>query len=93
MEPIYIPSKIDDPPQLIMWSIDELMPTMVGLLLGIMIDQQIICVTVGYLITRQYQKYKDSRPDGYLLHLLYQAGVINLKGRTNINAFITRFYP
>lgn len=35
MEPVSIPSYIDDPPHFLLWSADEMAPILLGLVIGI----------------------------------------------------------
>lgn len=93
MEPIKIPSRIDEPPHIMLWSLDEMAPMMLGLVAGIMMGQALICTLIGFFITKAYRKFRDNSPDGYLLHLLYHWGLFPLKGRSMINPFIKRMFP
>lgn len=36
MEPVSIPSYIDDPPHFLLWSADEMAPILLGLVIGIL---------------------------------------------------------
>ncbi len=91
--PIPIPARIDEPPHLMLWSLDELMPMIVGLLVGIIVEQKLICVFAGFLLTKAYIKFRDSTPDGYMLHLIYAYGFWPSKSKTMINPYIKRLFP
>jgi conjugal transfer pilus assembly protein TraL len=94
MKPVQIPRRIDDPPHILMWSADELIPMAVGLSFGMMIGKATICFLVGYMFTRYYRRYRDSHPDGYFLHLLFWVGIIKkMTAKTMKNPYIRRFYP
>lgn len=92
MKPIRIPPRIDEPPHILLWSVDELAPMLLGLSFGILIGQALICFLIGFCITSAYRKFRDNHPDGYLLHLLYYAGFLPLKGKM-INPYIKRLFP
>jgi conjugal transfer pilus assembly protein TraL len=42
---------------------------------------------------RLYGRYRKIRPDGFVLHALYWAGLLPLAGSTCPNPFIRRFLP
>jgi len=93
MDPVRLPTKIDEPHQFLLWSADEIIPLMVFLLFGVMLNQAIILTVLGLILTHYYKKYKNSRPDGFLLHALYWAGLIPSKNKTMVNPFKRRFLP
>jgi hypothetical protein len=46
-EPTKIPAHIDEPPYLLFWRIDEVLPIGVGLVAGILLAQLTICLGLG----------------------------------------------
>jgi len=88
-----IPRHIDDPPQLLLWSADELVPVLLGLVVGIVLDRLLICLGVGAGMVFVYRRFRDNRPDGYLLHLLYWSGLYPSRARGAANPFRRAFYP
>lgn len=93
MEQVRIPVRADDPPHLLLWSADEILPIVFGLGLGILVNQVLICVVVGIFITNQYKRFRDSHADGYLMHLVYAYGFGFSKSKTMINPFIHTLLP
>jgi len=93
MEPIILPRGIDDPPQVLLWSIDELLPFMAMLLLGALTRQLAGCALASLVVIKLFRRFRDSRPDGYLYHGLYWLGLIPLKGYSWINPYRRRFLP
>jgi len=93
LKPINIPSRIDDPPHLLLWSMDELAPMLIGLVVGIVLEEALIFTALGFVVTSFYRRFRDNNPDGYLLHMLYYAGFLPPKGRLMINPYIKRFQP
>lgn len=75
-EGVRIPRGLDSPPQLLLWQVDELSPVIAGMIIGIAIEQLIICIFIGFLMVKVYKKLRDGRPDGYPIHFLYWFGVI-----------------
>ena len=93
MQQIRIPVRIDDPPHLLLWSADELAPMLLGLTVGILIEHALACTVIGFLVTAAYRKFRDNRPDGSLLHVLYHAGFLPPKGKSMINPYVGRLFP
>lgn len=69
-----IPRFIDDPPPILAWRADDILPMGLGLMIGIVIEQIAICVVVGWISTRFYRRMRESTPDGWLRHKLYEIG-------------------
>lgn len=96
MDPIKIPTEIDTPHQILLWSTDEFVPFMAFLIIGNLIGQLIIFCIIGAVIGHFYKRYKNTRPDGYLDHCLYWygfRGVIKSEGKTLVNPFIKELNP
>ena len=74
MKPVHIPRHIDDPQQFLLWSADEIMPIVLGLLFGMMIGKALICTLIGFVVMHQYRKFRDNHSDGYLQHAAYEWG-------------------
>ena len=93
MEPVSIPSYIDDPSHFLLWSADEIAPLMLGLVIGILTGQALLLCLLGLAVTRLYRRFRDGHPDGYLLHTLYWAGLLPTKAQTIPNPFIRAYLP
>ncbi|MCK9172182.1 MAG: type IV conjugative transfer system protein TraL [Desulfuromonas thiophila] len=93
MDPLRLPTYVDEPHQFLLWSADEIIPLLTLFVLGVMFEQICIFTFVGFLLTSFYKKYKNSRPDGFLLHGLYWAGLLPARARCFVNPFIRRFFP
>ena len=59
MKETRIPTRADMPPYLLVWSSDECMPVLLGLGIGIMLNQVFICTTVGLVVAHFYRKFRD----------------------------------
>lgn len=70
METIDIPGLIDDPPHILLWNVEELVPVMVGLMCGMVVEQALIGTLLGFAVTQLYRRFRDNTPDGYLQHML-----------------------
>ena len=92
-QPVEIPRHVDDPPTLLLWRIDDLVPVVLMLVLGILADQLLVFLLLGIVLVRLYGRFRDSRADGYALHWAYWSGLLGLRGRTTPNPFIRRWLP
>lgn len=90
---IRIPARVDDPPHLIIWSMDELMPIVFGFLIGLFIDQKLIFTGVGWLVSKAYVRFRDTHPNGYILHMIYSWGFWPSRTKLLPNPYIQRFFP
>jgi conjugal transfer pilus assembly protein TraL len=91
MARVEMPAYIDDPVHILIWSADEAAPILIGLMLGVLIGQITLCVVTGILATKLYSKYRDARPDGYIMHLIYWYGFLPTKARSIPNPFARSF--
>lgn len=90
-EPVKIPTMIDQPETILLWEADEFVPVAVLFVLGFIVKQIILSIILGYVFTKVIRKYKDVRPDGFMLHWLYWIGISSEKGHTIRNSFIKTF--
>jgi len=73
------PETLDRPIQIIWWEVDELVPLISGLILYLITDDWLFLIA-GYFGTRFYSKYKSKLPDGFLIHLGYFLGLVDITG-------------
>ena len=93
MKPTEIPVRADDPLHVLLWSIDELIPMVAGLMIGMIIRQALLCFLVGMAVSSLYRRFRDSHADGYLEHLFYHYGFGFSRSKSMVNPFIKRFFP
>jgi conjugal transfer pilus assembly protein TraL len=94
MEPIKLPRYLDESQTLLpMISADELVPFAVFFAVGMVSNQLEFWFLVGVIATLAFRRFRDTKPDGFLLHWLYWHGVLPLKGSAAINPFIRRILP
>lgn len=93
MKPVTIPRRVDDPPHILLWSADEILPMMLGLVFGIFIKQALVCFLIGFAVTNLYKRFRDDHPDGVLLHMLYWVGLTKGRARSMKNPFVKIYYP
>ena len=88
-----LPRRIDDKPRMLFWTADEAVPFLVLTVVGMAINQLMLCILLGLAASWLFRKYRDRHPDGYLLHALYWYGVLPLRARCLINPFLRRILP
>lgn len=93
MKRIEIPRHADEPPHLLLWSVDEIGPILIGMVVGILLRQMAICLLLGLLMTKYYKRFRDNNPDGFFLHYLYWTGIPVSKSKQFVNPFIRNFLP
>jgi conjugal transfer pilus assembly protein TraL len=93
MRDLPYPKYLDDPPTLLLWRLDDLMPAVIALVIGILIGHPLVLTLAGFGAGYGYRRYRESRPDGFALHWLYWQGLMPLKARSTPNPFARRFAP
>jgi conjugal transfer pilus assembly protein TraL len=93
MEAVKIPRHADDPPHLLLWSMDEVVPIVAGITFGILVGKMLICMGIGVIFSQVYKRFRDNHTDGYLVHALYWLGVPVSPSKHFPNPFIRRFLP
>jgi conjugal transfer pilus assembly protein TraL len=89
-----MPRSLDDQLFVLFWSADELIPGMVVFVLGVVINQKLICLLAALVMTKLFRRLKEGNPDGFLLHLGYWFGLIaEPRAYSMPNAFIREFVP
>ena len=88
MEPIQQPVYLDEPLQILLWSIDEVVPIIGGLVIGMAISQAFICLLLGVAVTHFYRRFRDNHAASYLRHMVYRWGFYASDARTVVNPFI-----
>ena len=92
MKAVEIPQRVDEPPHVLLWSADELAPMLVGLMVGVLVGQLLLCCLLGLMVTKGYRRYRDNRPDGYLFHLLWRSGFWPCRARSWRNPYVRRYF-
>lgn len=93
MDTIDLPQHIDDPLPLLLWTTADLGPVYVALMLGLFLDQEVVCVSISLVLVHFYHRYRDNRPDGFLIHVAYWLGLLGGRGYSLINPYRRLFTP
>lgn len=86
-----MPRHVDDPKQILVVTIDELVPIALGIVVGIIIGKMLIPFVLGIAVAKVQRRYIDSMPDGFLYHWLYFSGLVTPKARSTPNALRRRW--
>jgi len=87
------PRYLDAPPQVLFWTLDQVVPFATMALIGMATKTLGLCLVIGGVFAWAFARFRDSKPDGFLPHIAYWYGVLPLKGRAAINPFQRRIYP
>lgn len=93
MSQVQLPQYVDDPPHVLLWRADELVPVLLLLIVGMIIGKPMIFVIVGLVISKIYGRFSDGTPDGYVLHQIYWMGFIPAKSKSIPNPYARRYLP
>lgn len=88
METVQIPHYIDNYVQLAFWEADEIGPVMFLVAIGMVTQTLTWCLLISYGVHKIYMHYKEQHLRGYLLHLLYRAGILPLNSRFSNGAIL-----
>ena len=93
MENITIPRYLDDPPSLLFWQIDEVLPAIVVMGIGFLMGHIFIAIILAYVSIKITSKLKENAQEGYAKHLFYWFGIIKPKNSTTIkNGYQREYY-
>lgn len=89
---IELPLHLDEPQTLFLWSIDELLPFSIMIVVGIITEWFVVSALIGIIGVYFFRRYKDNQPEGFLLHLAYWVGA-PMRGRCLIPSYLRRVLP
>lgn len=93
MKPVEIPRYIDDPVHFLLWTVDEVTPIALGLIVGMFVGSPLIFAGIGWGFSSLYKRFRESHADGYVLHFLYWNGFMPSKSKTAPNPYKRLFLP
>lgn len=85
-----IPRTIDDPLYFLIWRFDDAILPIFGVIVGILSDQMLLSVAVGVGLSYFYRRYREGRPEMFLMHALYGQGFWPNRGHAMVHPFIRR---
>ena len=91
MERLKIPRHIDDPPQVLFFSLDEFVLIFMFMVVGVLVDMLLPAMFIGIGVARLFKKFQEGMMPGLLYHLMWWIGIVSLKGRVP-TGFIREIY-
>ena len=88
-----MPKSIDDPAQVLLWSMDEFVMVAVLFGVGLTFRQLTASVIFIFIFLKVYRRFRDGRPNGFLQHIMYWYGFAGSETTSIRNPFIRRFLP
>jgi conjugal transfer pilus assembly protein TraL len=71
MEAKIFPKLVDEPPNILFWSADEIAPLFAGVALGMVLDAMLPCFGVAFVYTRIMRRYRNANLNGFVLHMIW----------------------
>ena len=93
MRVIDIPQTVDEPPYVLLWRMDDLVPVIIGMGMGFALGELILCTTASLCTTHFYRRWREGQPDGYVFHFLYWVGLFPVRSASAGNPFEREFSP
>lgn len=90
MDVVPIPRYVDAQMQVLFWELDEVVPVVALMGVGIMTDTLAYMFIVMVIVWKLFGRFKDNNLDGILMHLAYVNGLASLNKR--FPAGIERLY-
>ena len=81
MEWMKVPQHADDPPQLLIFTVDEFAILMMFMVVGEVFNMLLPGMMLGFAMSKLYRKMQEGMMPGMLLHLLWWIGLARLKGK------------
>lgn len=71
---------IDDPVSFFFWDLDEVIVFSTFMVMGFLTDTLTYLIIIGIILSFGLSKLKQSRSEGFFMHILYWFGFYRLKG-------------
>jgi conjugal transfer pilus assembly protein TraL len=89
MQRVQIPRHVDAPQRFLFWTVDQAIPFAVCVGIGIVMKMLLMAMIAGLVVVWQLNRYRDSRPDGYMRHLMWWNGLVKpTEGRKYVGGFV-----
>jgi len=90
-EALALPRHVDEPPIMLLWTSDEIGTFFFLFIMGFMVEQIFIAIICGYFAVKTMRRFKNTRPNGYMVHMMYWVGVSISEARTLPNPYERQF--
>jgi conjugal transfer pilus assembly protein TraL len=93
MESIPFPATVDEPPYLLLWRLDDIALPLFCLCIGMLLGSAAIFISIGVVGMLWYRRFREGRPEFYVLHALYWTGAYPARGLGFLNPYIRTLLP
>ena len=87
MAQMLLPRTIDEPPYFMIWRVDDAMVPFFGLTIGFLVGEVAVLFGLGVLFSFAYRKFREGRPEMWVVHAVYWQGLYPDRGHTLFNPF------
>lgn len=87
MADVELPRSIDEMPYVMVWRMDDFMPPIIGLIIGFLTGRPEIFAGLGFALSFFYRKFRQGRPENWVMHALYWWGLLPMRGHSLFNPF------
>ena len=88
-----LPRTVDDPPYFLLWRMDDFAPPTLMLAIGFLLDAPFLMAFFGLVLGFFYQRYREGKPEMFVLHAMYWYGAWPSRGHTMRNPFQRVYLP
>ena len=75
----WMPVALGEPPAILYWDIDEILPVLLACVAGIFVGNLLACLGLSAIYFYIMSKYKENLPKGFAVNILYMSGLLRLK--------------
>ncbi|MFZ6765063.1 type IV conjugative transfer system protein TraL [Pseudoroseomonas sp. WGS1072] len=93
MQSIPLPRTVDEPPYFLLWRIDDLFAPCLLMVVGLMFERMMGGLALGLVLSLVYRRFRDGRPENYVLHAIYWSGLWPGRGYSFPNPFARIWWP
>ncbi|WNL48400.1 type IV conjugative transfer system protein TraL (plasmid) [Dyella sp. BiH032] len=95
MQRVQIPRHVDAPQRFLLWTVDQAIPFLIIVGLGIFLKMLFVSICVGIAVSWYFNRYRESRADAFLKHMFWWYGMSSVKSsvRSVVNPFMRRIFP
>ncbi len=93
MKVIALPRTVDEPPYFLLWRVDDFVPPVLFLVIGMLAGAALAFAGIGVALSLFYRRYREGRPEFYVLHALYWSGLWPARGHSFPNPYCRVFEP
>jgi type IV conjugative transfer system protein TraL len=87
-----IPRTIDDMPYAFIWRMDEFAVPILLLLVGMLVNHPFSALGIGFVLVYFYRKFREGRPNLFVLHQFYWWGFYPLNGHSMLNSYEREYW-